>query len=368
VSVGPEGEVAHHAVGFRELDALTDAAARVFRAAGIGPGTRTLLALRPGAQLITGFYGLLKAGAVPVLIVPFAAAWHRPSLIRTSRVPVSLATIGLALLIVGLARPQRVESRQEVRAEGYDLMLAIDLSGSMQAEDFERDGERINRLQTIKPVIQAFISDRPSDRIGIVVFSGRAYTLAPLTFDHAWLGRQVERLKIGLIEDGTAIGDGLGVALARLEQPARAAEGGRRLGAFVVLLTDGANNRGTLTPPQATEIARARNIPVYTIGAGRDGFVPFPVFDDKCNKIGYQRRPSDLDESALREVLEKLPKHAFIADLAAPPGGVDFEAAKALGLKAIWARGLGSRAPVTVGASQWSGVRPRIEKILRADA
>lgn len=252
--------------------------------------------------------------AVPVLIVPFAAAWHRPSLIRTSRVPVSLATIGLALLIVGLARPQRVESRQEVRAEGYDLMLAIDLSGSMQAEDFERDGERINRLQTIKPVIQAFISDRPSDRIGIVVFSGRAYTLAPLTFDHAWLGRQVERLKIGLIEDGTAIGDGLGVALARLEQPARAAEGGRRLGAFVVLLTDGANNRGTLTPPQATEIARARNIPVYTIGAGRDGFVPFPVFDDKGNKIGYQRRPSDLDESALRQIATETGGQYFRAD------------------------------------------------------
>jgi Ca-activated chloride channel family protein len=252
--------------------------------------------------------------AVPVLIVPFAAAWHRPSLIRTSRVPVSLATIGLALLIVGLARPQRVESRQEVRAEGYDLMLAIDLSGSMQAEDFERDGERINRLQTIKPVIQAFISDRPSDRIGIVVFSGRAYTLAPLTFDHAWLGRQVERLKIGLIEDGTAIGDGLGVALARLEQPARAAEGGRRLGAFVVLLTDGANNRGTLTPPQATEIARARNIPVYTIGAGRDGFVPFPVFDDKGNKIGYQRRPSDLDESALRQIAAETGGQYFRAD------------------------------------------------------
>lgn len=252
--------------------------------------------------------------AVTVLVVPFAAAWHRPSLIRASRVPVSLAAVGIVLLIAGLARPQRVENRQEVRAEGYDLMLAIDLSGSMQAEDFERDGERINRLQTIKPVIQAFINDRPSDRIGIVVFSGRAYTLAPLTFDHGWLERQVERLKIGLIEDGTAIGDGLGVALARLEQPARAAEGGRRLGAFVVLLTDGANNRGTLTPPQATEIARARNIPVYTIGAGRDGFVPFPVFDDKGNKIGYQRRPSDLDESALRQIAAETGGQYFRAD------------------------------------------------------
>jgi len=108
-----------------------------------------------------------------------------------------------------------------VRTQGYDLMLAIDLSGSMLAEDYERDGDRVNRLQAIKPVIQAFINERPSDRIGIVVFSGKAYTLAPLTFDHDWLARQTERLRIGLIEDGTAIGVGLGFALSRLESAAR---------------------------------------------------------------------------------------------------------------------------------------------------
>jgi len=251
--------------------------------------------------------------AVPILVVPFAAAWHRPGLAQVSSLPTLLAGFGLILVIIGLARPQRVENKQEVRTQGYDLILAIDLSGSMQSEDFERDGQRINRLQTIKPVIQAFINDRPTDRIGIVVFSGRAYTLAPLTFDHAWLGRQVERLKIGLIEDGTAIGDGLGVSLTRLEQASRA-DGGRRKGAFVVLLTDGANNRGTLTPGQATEIAKSRGVPVYTIGAGRDGFVPFPVFDDKGNKIGYQRRPSDLDESALRLIADETAGRYFRAD------------------------------------------------------
>ena len=237
----------------------------------------------------------------PVLIVPFAAAWHRPSFIPSSRWPAILAMTGLVLLIGALARPQIVEDKREVKQQGYDLMLAIDLSGSMLAEDYERGGERINRLQAIKPVIQAFIHQRVNDRIGIVVFSGRSYTLAPLTFDHDWLERQVERLKIGMIEDGTAIGDGLGIALTRLEQAGRE-EGNHRKGAFVVLLTDGANNHGLLTPEQATEIAKSRSVPVYTIGAGKDGLVPFPVFDDNGKKIGYSRRISDLDENQLREM------------------------------------------------------------------
>ena len=241
----------------------------------------------------------------PVLIVPFAAAWHRPTILPASRWPAVLALAGLVGLIAALARPQIVEDKREVKQQGYDLMLAIDLSGSMLAEDYERGGERINRLQAIKPVIQAFISQRTSDRIGLVVFAGRAYTLAPLTFDHDWLGRQIGRLKINMVgfEDGTAIGDGLGVALTRLEQAGRE-EGRKRKGAFVVLLTDGANNRGLLTPEQATEIAKSRGLPVYTIGAGRDGLVPMPVFDDAGNKIGYRRAISDLDENQLRTIAE----------------------------------------------------------------
>ncbi|WP_438479642.1 VWA domain-containing protein [Oleiharenicola lentus] len=240
----------------------------------------------------------------PVLIVPFAASWHRPSMIPSSRWPSALAVTGIVLLVVALARPQIVEDKREVKQQGYDLMLSIDLSGSMLAEDYELNGERINRLQAIKPVIQAFIKQRRSDRIGLVIFSGRAYTLAPLTFDHDWLERQIERLKIGMIEDGTAIGDGLGVALTRLEQAARDDDGGKRKGAFVVLLTDGASNRGVLTPEQATEIAKSRGLPVYTIGAGRDGLVPMPVFDDKGNKVGYRRTMSDLDETELRRIAD----------------------------------------------------------------
>ena len=240
---------------------------------------------------------------VPVLLVPFAAAWHRPSLVAPSRLPVMLAFAGLALLVGALARPQRVEDKREVHSEGYDIMLAIDLSTSMRAEDFEKDGEPINRLQAIKPVIQAFIERRPTDRIGIVLFSGRAYTMAPLTFDHDWLSRQLARVKIGMIEDGTAIGDGLGVSLTRLEQ-AKRDSGGKRMGAFVVLLTDGANNRGSLQPQQAAELAKSRGIPVYTIGAGKEGYVRVPVFDDNNRKMGYRRMLSDVDEPALRQIAD----------------------------------------------------------------
>jgi len=249
---------------------------------------------------------------VPVLLVPFAAAWHRPSLASVSRWPVALALVGLVLLVVGLARPQRVEDKREVRSQGYDIMLAVDLSGSMAAEDYERNGEPINRLQAIKPIIQAFINDRPNDRIGIVVFSGRAYTLAPLTFDHDWLSRQTERLNIGMIEDGTAIGDGLGIALTRLEQ-AKRETGGKRSGAFIVLLTDGANNRGTLSPEQATEIAKSRGVPVYTIGAGTEGMVRIPRFDGQGNKIGYIHVMADLDEDALRRISDATGGHFFRA-------------------------------------------------------
>ncbi|HSY54345.1 MAG TPA: VWA domain-containing protein [Opitutaceae bacterium] len=239
---------------------------------------------------------------VPVLLVPFAAAWHQPSLASISRLPVILAGIGLALIACGLARPQRIDGKHEVRSQGYDIMLVIDLSGSMLAEDYERDGMRLNRLQTIKPVIQAFIDRRPDDRIGVIVFAKNAYTLSPLTSDHAWLTRQIERIRIGLVDpNATAIGDGLGLALTRLDQPARI-EQGRRKGAFVILLTDGANNSGALAPKQAADIASARGVPVYTIGAGSKGWAPMPQFDDAGNKVGYVQIPADIDEDALIDI------------------------------------------------------------------
>ena len=236
---------------------------------------------------------------VPALVVPFAGAWYRPSLLRRSALPVGAGVVGLVLVVLALARPQHIDDKRQARRQGYDLMLVIDLSGSMLAEDNARPGAGPNRLQVIKPVIRAFIENRPNDRIGIVVFSTQAYTLAPLTFDHEWLARQLDRLEIGVIDaDHTAIGDGLGVALTRLEQAGRE-EGNRRKGAFVVLLTDGSNNSGVLTPEQATEIARTRGIPVYTIGAGKDGYTFLPVRDDHGNTITYTQILADLDEGAL---------------------------------------------------------------------
>ncbi len=249
----------------------------------------------------------------PVVVVPFSAAWHRPSFRTSSRWPSLLASSGSLLLILALARPQHVDDRREVRAEGYDLVLAIDISSSMLSEDYERRGDRINRLEAIRPVIQAFVRKRPNDRIGIVVFSGRAYTMAPLTLDHDWLDRQITRLKVGVIEDGTAIGDGLGVALTRLEQAARESKG-RRLGAFVILLTDGANNRGTLNPLQASEIAQSRRIPVYTIGAGKEGWVPVPVARRTDGSYVYQQQFSQLDEGLLRVIASQTGGGFFRAD------------------------------------------------------
>ena len=250
---------------------------------------------------------------VSVLLIPFAAAWHRPSLIAASRWPAALALAGLGLVIAALARPQRIDDRRETRSQGHDIVLAIDLSSSMLSEDYEKDGERMNRLQAIKPVIQAFIELRPGDRIGIVLFSRQAYTLSPLTTDHDWLSRQLQRVKIGLIEDGTAIGDALGVALSRLQQGESTPRAGPRPGAFIVLLTDGANNYGSLAPIQAAALAKARSVPIYTIGAGKDGIVPYPVFDEQGHKIGYRRILADLDENALRDISTLTGGHFFRA-------------------------------------------------------
>lgn len=237
----------------------------------------------------------------PVFVIPFVSDWAGGDAVPRSRLPQVLVVGGIVFLAVALARPQRVDEKRQVHQKGYDIVLAIDLSGSMLAEDYERGGQRINRLQAIKPIIDAFIARRPSDRIGIVTLAGRAYTLAPLTSDHDWLHRQVSRLKVGLIEDGTAIGDGLALAVSRLGQSARV-ENGQRLGGFVILLTDGANNAGTIEPLQAAEIAKSKGIPVYTIAAGRDGIVPMPVFDEAGHKIGYSRIMSDLDEQTLRAI------------------------------------------------------------------
>lgn len=241
---------------------------------------------------------LRQMRAFTVWLVPFAAAWHRDSRLRLSPWILRCAVAGLVLLTLALARPQRHEELREVRLAGYDIMLVVDLSPSMFAEDYKKGDQWINRLQALRPLLNAFIERRPNDRIGMVVFSGKAYTLAPLTFDHAWLARQLDRLRIGMIgHDGTAIGDALAVALMRLEQGARTREG-KRDGAFVVLMTDGANNTGLLTPDQSTELAYERGVPVYTMAIGTEGYVRMPHFSATGEKT-YQLEQSDHDDLRL---------------------------------------------------------------------
>lgn len=240
-----------------------------------------------------------RRGRTPVMLVPYAAAWTPQGTGRSRDWRMAAVYAAMALLAIAAARPQHVDERHEVVSRGYDLMLAVDLSTSMLAEDYSGPAGPINRLEAIRPVVQAFITRRPSDRIGIVLFAGRAYTLAPLTATHAWLEKQLKDLKIGLIEDGTAIGDALGISLTNLEASRGTASG---VGAFIILLTDGANTSGTMTPPQAAAVARHRRIPIYTVGTGRNGMVPYPIFDASGRRTGTQARPSSLDAEALKTI------------------------------------------------------------------
>ncbi len=229
------------------------------------------------------------------------------------RVIAFLAFLGAAFVIIALARPQFLEFERQTKSKGYDIILALDLSSSMLYEDYKDGLKRINRLQAVKPVLNAFIENREHDRIGLVAFSGRAYTVAPLTFDHKWLARQTDRLRPGLIEDGTAIGDGLAVAVARLLEGSKERDGERE-GAFAILLTDGENTAGVMQPLAAAEIARDEKIRVFTVGAGRNGLVTQPVFNEQNERIGSRRVPSRMDERTLKEIARITNGEYFRAD------------------------------------------------------
>jgi Ca-activated chloride channel homolog len=247
---------------------------------------------------------LRRRRGISALVVPGAEQWHTPGPTVASWWPLACAYIGIALLIGALARPQVLVPQEDNKRRGYDFMIAIDLSTSMYAEDFKRGTQTTNRLQAIKPVISAFINDRPNDRIGIVVFGGRAYTFAPLTFDHDWLRKQSSRLAIGLIEDGTAIGDALGICLSRLKEGAKDKSAPRE-GGFIVLLTDGASNKGSIDPRQAATLASQDNVPIYTIGAGAEGNIPMPVFDAAGRRVGTEMQASEVDTLMLQDISSK---------------------------------------------------------------
>ena len=264
--------------------------------------------------LLPGVAWLRRRRGVPALVVPGAHEWHSPGPTISTWWTIACAYLGLVLLICALARPQVLVPQEDNKKRGYDFMIAIDLSTSMYAEDFQRGSKTTNRLQAIKPVIAAFINERPNDRIGIVVFGGRAYTFAPLTFDHDWLRKQTARLYIGMVEDGTAIGDALAIAIARLKEGWKdKTEGRTRVGSFIILLTDGSNNKGTIQPMAAAGLAAEAGIQVYAVGAGTNGRVPAPVFDAQGHRIGTELQFTEIDPALLKEIADKTGGVSYMA-------------------------------------------------------
>jgi len=205
-----------------------------------------------------------------------------------------LAIIAAALIIVALARPQRTHSRTEVTANGIDIVLGLDVSGSMQALDFTVNDHRVSRIAVVKSVVSEFIDERPNDRIGLIAFAASPYIVSPLTLDHDWLLQNLERINVGIGDDGTAIGSAIAAAVNHLRMtPAKSK--------VVILLTDGVNNSGKITPLAAAEAARALGVKVYTIGVGVRGKVPIPVRDE-AGKIHVIMANVDIDEVTLQAI------------------------------------------------------------------
>lgn len=199
-----------------------------------------------------------------------------------------LRILALSLLIIAIARPQSTSHRQNVSVEGIDIVLAMDVSGSMLARDFKPD-----RLEASKDIAKNFIMKRPNDRIGLVIFSGEAFTQVPLTTDHAMIASIFKDVKSGMIEDGTAIGDGLATAVSRLQES-------DAISKVVILLTDGVNNSGSVDPMSAAEIAKLYGVRVYTIGIGSEGYAPYPVqtpFGTRMQQVKVQ-----IDEDLLKKI------------------------------------------------------------------
>lgn len=206
-------------------------------------------------------------------------------------VPFSLRMLALALLLIAFARPQSSTSKRNVSVKGIDIVMTLDISSSMLAEDF-----RPNRLEAAKDVALDFISKRPNDRVGLVVFSGESFTQCPLTTDHSVLQNLFGDIKSGMIEDGTAIGDGLANSINRLKES-------NAVSKVIILLTDGVNNKGSLDPVSAAEIAELHGLRVYTIGVGSLGTAPYPV-QGMFGKQ-YQQREVKIDEELLQQVAQK---------------------------------------------------------------
>jgi Ca-activated chloride channel homolog len=273
-----------------------------------------LLALLPLIGILRGRRG--EVAAVKYSSADIARQVARETRSRAGRWQLPLILLALALLIVGLARPQLGRSTSTVQVSGVDMILAMDCSGSMEALDFKMDGQPMSRLDIIKSVVSKFINARPNDRIGLIGFAGAPYLVSPLTLDHDWLQQNLERVKIGSVEDGTAIGSALATSVNRLrDQPSKSK--------IVVLLTDGENNAGKIIPETAAQAAKAMGVKVYTIAAGVRGEAPIPVTDEFGNKR-LAMAQVDVDEDTLKKI-------------AAETGGKFFRATDTESLKNIYA-------------------------------
>lgn len=214
--------------------------------------------------------------------------------IKLARNLIFLRLAAVTLIILALARPQSPVADSKIQSDGIDIVLAIDCSTSMLAEDFKISNRRQNRIEVVKDVVKDFIKARKNDRIAIVAFAARAYTVCPLTLDYGWLLENLERIKAGMIEDGTAIGSGIASSLNRLKETIAKSK-------IIILLTDGRNNTGKISPVTAAEAALALKIKVYTIGAGTKGLAPYPMKDFFGNTV-YQSIQIDIDEDTLMKI------------------------------------------------------------------
>ena len=239
--------------------------------------------------------GLKRVGSIRYSNAQLAGKPAHMGKSRAGRWLAFLRTLALLSLALALARPRIGYGDTEIEASGIDIVLAVDISGSMQAMDFKIGSKRVDRLQVVKQVIAEFIEKRQADRIGLIAFAGEPYLVSPLTLNHDWLNKNLERLKLGLItEEGTAIGSALIMSVNRLK-------GLQAKSKVVVLLTDGVNNMGAIQPVTAAEAAAALRVKVYTIAAGTRGTAPFPV-QDVFGRTRLQNIRTEVDEPTLKEI------------------------------------------------------------------
>ena len=245
------------------------------------------------ALLVLHYIYLERAGRHPHLRVSVATPWMKGGMSYMNilrHIPFILRTFALVMIVVALARPRSSEELSKVDTEGIDIVLAMDVSTSMLARDLTPD-----RISASKDIAIEFISQRPSDRMGIVVFAGESFTQCPLTTDRATLINLMKEVQTDIREDGTAIGNGLATAVARMKDSDAKSR-------VVILLTDGVNNSGEVAPKMAAEIAKTYGIRVYTIGVGKEGMAPYPVMTPWGVQV--QNMKVEIDEALLKEIAE----------------------------------------------------------------